>query len=71
LNLDESGFNNSNPWRKGWVKKGTQVKTMRMRSFTNITLTSIISMEGDHYFTFLKGSNNQYVFVELLKKLVV
>lgn len=71
MNLDESSFNDSNPWKKGWVKKGTQVKTMRIGKFSNITLTSIISMEGDHFFTFLKGSNNQFVFVEMLKKLVV
>jgi hypothetical protein len=57
-NLDESGFNNSNSWRKGWIKKGSRVRTMRIREFANITLTSIISMEGDHFFTFLKQSNN-------------
>jgi uncharacterized membrane protein (UPF0136 family) len=58
LNLDESGFQKACPWSKGWVLKGSKVRSMKLRKFTNVTLTSVIGMKGEHYYSILKGSTN-------------
>lgn len=69
-NLDESSFHKSSPWSKGWVQKGTKARTMRTRVFQNITLTSVVMPDGSHYYTLLKGSNNEWTFAKFIRLFV-
>jgi hypothetical protein len=44
---------------------------MKLRDFANVTLTSLVTMTGDHYYSLLKGSSNQFTFVMHLRQLTV
>lgn len=69
-NLDESAFTTSNSWRKGWVVRGKRAGSQRLKAFSNITLTSVITFQGEHFYTLLKGTNNQWVFSAFLRQMV-
>lgn len=69
INFDESGFNCSSNKNYGWVSKEGGGLRMHQKGFKNITLLSVITLEGDHFYSFVKGTHNQITMVEFLRQL--
>ena len=67
--IDESGFNTTNHNNHGYVKKGDTRRSTFKHKLPNVTLISAIKMNGDHYYSLVKGSNNQWTFGKFLEDL--
>ena len=70
INFDESGFTDSYPDRKGWIKRGKSFTSTTLRKWSNITLLSAITQDGEHWFSLLRGTNTTVTFVDYLRMLV-
>jgi hypothetical protein len=69
LNIDETGFNSSNNKNYSWREKGRHSRPCFQEHFENITLMSGIDFYGNHYYSIIKGSNHQWVFLRFLAML--
>ena len=67
--IDESGFNTTNNNNYGYVKKGDTRRSTFKQKLQNVTLISAVNMCGDHYYSLVKGSNNQWTFGKFLQDL--